>query len=125
MPVVISAGHWQQRGWFLQRIGASWRWHVGGIDCDGGQAVPMGRWTHLAAMYDGSKAVLFQDGNPAAQKAGEPVRASWDGGLFVGHYSGDQSAPFQVHGLMGGVKYYVRPLTAEEAARSFQAGPPK
>jgi hypothetical protein len=46
MPVIVSCGHWRQAGWFLQRLGNVWRWHVGGIDCDGGQPAT-GQWTHL------------------------------------------------------------------------------
>ena len=36
MPVVVSCGRWNEAGWFLQRFGSGWRWHVGGINCDGG-----------------------------------------------------------------------------------------
>ena len=38
MPVVLSCGAWNQAGWFIQRLGNAWRWHVGGVDCDGGTA---------------------------------------------------------------------------------------
>ncbi|MCX7827296.1 MAG: hypothetical protein N2689_17335, partial [Verrucomicrobiae bacterium] len=61
MPVIASCGAWKQSGWFLQRIGRGWRWHVGGVDCDGGQ-LTTGRWIHLAATWDGKTARLFQDG---------------------------------------------------------------
>src|SRR5690606_18872103 len=43
MPVLVSCGVWNQSGWFLQRLGGVWRWHVGGVDCDGGQPA-VGRW---------------------------------------------------------------------------------
>ncbi len=52
MPVIISCGRWQDRGWFLQKLGGSWRWHLGGTDCDGG-GVPTGQWVHLTGTYDG------------------------------------------------------------------------
>ena len=52
MPVVVSCGQWETAGWFLQSIAGRWRWHVGGIDCDGGRSAA-GRWTHLAGIYDG------------------------------------------------------------------------
>ena len=52
MPIVVSCGLWNHAGWFLQRIGGVWRWHVGGLDCDGGQPA-VGRWIHVVATFDG------------------------------------------------------------------------
>ncbi|OQB87177.1 MAG: hypothetical protein BWX88_00588 [Planctomycetes bacterium ADurb.Bin126] len=124
MPVVLSAGLWRSRGWFLQRIGAGWRWHVGGIDCDGGTGA-VGQWTHLAAVFDGRQARLFQDGKQVAEVDCAPVRTPWENPMYVGQYSGTQEASYQVSGWIGQVKVYVRPLTQADAARAFQAGPPK
>ena len=31
MPIVVSCGHWNKSGWFLQWLGNRWRWHVGGV----------------------------------------------------------------------------------------------
>jgi hypothetical protein len=125
MPVVVSCGHWQQAGWFLQRIGAGWRWHVGGIDCDGGAPAP-GRWTHLVGSYDGKTARLFQDGRLVAEKAGSAIRRPWKGALHVGQYSGGPGAPYQVNGWIAGVKIYGRVLAARDvkaASEKKPAGP--
>jgi hypothetical protein len=61
MPVILACGEYQGNGWFLQRYGGGWRWHLGGISCDGGRPV-VGKWVHLAGSYDGRTARLYQSG---------------------------------------------------------------
>jgi len=122
MPVIVSCGHWRHAGWFLQRIGAGWRWHVGGIDCDGGKPAP-GRWTQLVGTFDGRDTRLYQDGHQVAQKAGAANPLPWSGPLHVGQYSGGPSAPYQVNGWISGVKIYNRTMTAEDVATAFQNKP--
>jgi hypothetical protein len=122
MPVVVSCGHWRQAGWFLQRIGAGWRWHVGGIDCDGGKPAP-GRWTHLVGTFDGRTTRLFQDGQKVAEQSGHIIQATWNGPLHVGQYSGGPSAPYQVNGWIAGLRIYNRVMNAEEAADAFKQKP--
>ena len=117
MPVVVCCGHWQQAGWFLQRIGDGWRWHVGGIDCDGGKPA-IGRWTHLVCSYDGQRARLFQDGRLVAEMGGQAVRTAWGGRLYVGQY-GAPGPGFQVTGWVSGVKVYSRCLPAKDVAKAF------
>jgi hypothetical protein len=124
MPVVVSCGLWQRAGWFLQRLGAGWRWHAGGIDCDGGKPVT-GRWTHLVGTYDGHKTRLFQDGVLVGEKIGEASHVPWDSPLFVGQYSGGPDAAFQVNGRIRGVKIYNRALPADEVKAASQAPPAK
>ncbi|MFP4057059.1 MAG: LamG-like jellyroll fold domain-containing protein [Candidatus Brocadiia bacterium] len=123
MPVVVSCGRWRQAGWFLQRFGAGWRWHAGGIDCDGGEPA-RGRWTHLVGTYDGATARLFQDGRRVAELAGEALRAPWRGPLLVGQYSGGPRPQYQVVGQIADLRLYRRALPPAEVARAFQAGPP-
>lgn len=113
MPVLVSCGVWQQAGWFLQRLGGQWRWHVGGIDCDGGKPA-VGRWIHLVGTYDGTTARLFEDGVPVAEAKGVARSEAWNGPLHVGQYSGQPGAAYQVCGQMAGLKIYHRPLPAQE-----------
>ena len=117
MPVTVSCGHWRQAGWFLQNLGGRWRWHVGGIDCDGGQ-VQTGRWVHLAASYDGRMARLYQDGSLVGEQAGAANRAPFTGPLHVGQYSAGPNPDFQTTGRIRGLALYQRPLTAAELAIS-------
>jgi len=122
MPVVLSCGHWKQAGWFLQRIGGGWRWHVGGIDCDGGKPAP-GRWTHLVGTFDGRTASLFQDGHLVAEKAGHAVQTPWNGPLHVGQYSGGPGPQYQVTGWIAGLRIYGRALPAADAKAASEAAP--
>jgi hypothetical protein len=122
IPVVLSCGHWNQAGWFLQRLGNTWRWHVGGIDCDGGQPAE-NRWIHLAASYDGQTAALYEDGKLVGERSGRFNTVPWPGDLHVGQYSGQPGPEFQVTGRIQGVKIYHRPLEAEEVALSAQKRP--
>ncbi len=126
MPIPVSCGHWNQAGWFLQRIGGGWRWHVGGIDCDGGRPEP-GKWLHVVGTYDGQTARLYQDGRLIAEKAGAAVLARWSGPLHVGQYSGSPGPQFQVTGQIRGLKVYSRVMPPHDVAAAFKAAsaPPK
>jgi hypothetical protein len=110
MPVVISAGRWRQAGWFLQQIGGRWRWHVGGVDCDGGAQPPLGQWTHLRAVWDGTRSKLFQDGRLVADVACPADLAPWNGPLLIGQYSGSPAPQYQTRGRVKDVKIYIRPI---------------
>ncbi len=123
MPIPVSCGHWNQAGWFLQRIGGGWRWHVGGIDCDGGRPEP-GKWLHVVGTYDGQTARLYQDGRLIAEKAGAAILARWSGPLHVGQYSGGPGAPFQVTGQIRGLRVYSRAMPPHDVAAAFKAAAP-
>jgi len=115
MPVIVSCGVWNQAGWFLQRLGGVWRWHVGGVDCDGGRPAE-GRWVHLAAVYDGQTLRLYEDGVQVAERAASVDASVWPGELHVGQYSGGPAPAYQVTGRITGLKIYHRPLNATEVA---------
>jgi hypothetical protein len=115
MPVFVSCGRWNQAGWFLQWLGGRFRWHLGGVDCDGGQPAT-GRWIHLAGVYDGQNLRLYQDGTQVAHCPAAPITAPWPGPLHIGQYSGDASAQYQLHGRIRGVKLYHRALETKEVA---------
>jgi len=121
MPVVVSCGHWRQAGWFLQWLGNSWRWHVGGVDCDGGRP-ETGKWLHMAGTYDGTTARVYQDGKLLAETSGAFNTAPWPGELHVGQYSGGPNADFQVNGQIRGVKVYHRALNPEEITAAASEG---
>jgi hypothetical protein len=120
MPVVLSHGAFLSSGWFLQRYGGGWRWHLAPVSCDGGRPV-VGRWTHLVGTFNGQRACLYQDGKLAASVDCFPNGTPWDGPLVIGQYS-QQADSYQVQGQIAGVKIYARALRAEEAAAKFAAG---
>ncbi len=122
MPVVVGCGHWNQAGWFVQWLGNRWRWHVGGVDCDGGTP-ETGRWIHVVGTYDGATARLYEEGKLVAETSGSFNTARWPGPLHVGQYSGGPNPDFQVNGQIRGVKVHHRALTAEEIAGAADEEP--
>ena len=123
-PVLVSCGRWREAGWFLQRLGERWRWHVGGVDCDGGKP-ETNRWIHLVGAYDGKTLRLFEDGVQVADASGGVKTDAFPGDLHIGQYSGGPSDDFQVTGRMAGVKVYHRPLSTTEVADASRAKPRK
>ena len=121
-PVLVSCGEWRQTGWFLQRLGEQWRWHLGGLDCDGGPTV-LGRWVHLVGTFDGTTARLFADGVKVAEAQGTPRTEAWPGELHLGQYSAGPDANFQVNGRLARLKIYHRVLAAGEIAESAKSKP--
>ena len=120
MPVVAAAGAFASHGWFLQRYGGGWRWHLAPVNCDGGRPA-VGRWTHLVGTFDGQQACLYQDGQRVAHVAGVPSRVPWNGPLVLGQYS-SQGPAYQVHGGLKGFQLYARALRPAEVAEHFRAG---
>ncbi|MGL4943093.1 MAG: LamG-like jellyroll fold domain-containing protein [Thermoguttaceae bacterium] len=108
MPVLVSFGSWNRAGWFVQRIGSGFRFHYGGIDCDGG-TFRVGEPTDIVATYDGTTCRLYQDGKLVAERAGAAKLAPWDGSLVIGQYSGGVAPPYQCIGEISGVQIYRTP----------------
>ncbi len=121
MPVIVSSGRWNEAGWFLQRIGAGYRLHIAGINCDGGSPTP-GEWVHLAGSFDGQTTRLYQNGKLVAEARGGVKPPPWTGSLLVGQYSGGIGPQYQVTGKIAKVKTYSRTVTAEDVMSSFKAG---
>jgi len=120
MPVILACGAFNRSGWFLQRYGRGWRWHVGGVSCDGGKPL-VGEWVHLVGTFDGRRARLSQNGRLASDVACQPNRKPWTGPLCVGQYT-SVAPDYQVRGVISGVKFYQRAVRAEEIAASFGEG---
>jgi hypothetical protein len=121
MPVILACGEYQQNGWFLQRYGGGWRWHLGGVSCDGGKPI-VGEWVHLVATYDGRTARLYQNGKSVSQVNCQPNREPSNHPLIIGQYT--RNAPdYQVKGRVAGVKIYQRAVTPAEIASAFEKQP--
>ncbi|MDR1964999.1 MAG: hypothetical protein LBQ50_14605 [Planctomycetaceae bacterium] len=104
MPVLISFGRWNESGWFVQWIGNRLRWHVAGVDCDGG-SLTLGQWTHCVCQYDGNSLRIIQDGKPVAEKAARIRKTrSWTGSLMIGNYSGGTGEQYQLKGSVRDVR---------------------
>ena len=122
MPVIVSCGEWRRAGWFLQWLGARWRWHVAGIDCDGGSP-RAGEWIHLVGTFDGHTARLYENGRLVARKSGVANLARWGGPLHLGQYSAAPAPAYQVLGQVRGLKVYARALSPAETRAGRDAPP--
>ena len=120
MPVILNCGQYNGAGWFLQRFGGGWRWHLGGVSCDGGRP-SVGRWVHLVGTFNGRRVCLYQDGKLVASVDCSPNRTPWSGPLILGQYS-SQAPQYQVTGRIKGVKIYHRALKPNEVANSLEKG---
>ncbi len=105
MPLLVSNGSWNQAGWFVQKFGGGFRFHFGGIDCDGGIATT-GKWTKLLGTYDGKKIRLYQDGKLVGETSGGLNTAPWPGKLLIGQYSAGVGPSFQTKGQIRNVAVY-------------------
>ncbi len=107
MPIILGNGTWNQSGWFLQRIGDGFRFHVAGIDCDGG-ASSAGNWMRLLGTFDGKRLRLYQDGRMVAERIATPDRKPWAGPLLIGQYTGGLGPDYQTKGQIKDVRIYQR-----------------
>jgi len=123
-PVVVSCGQWNGTGWFLQKLGGTWRWHLGGVDCDGGKP-EVGRWVHVVATFDGRQARVYQDGVEVASKSCSPNPAPYTGSLLIGQYSPGPAPSYQVTGRVADVKIYRRTVRQKQAEAMFKAARPQ
>ncbi len=112
MPVLLGFGQFNGAGWFLQKIGGLWRFHLSGVSCDGGQ-VPMGEWVRVVGVYDGQTARLYQNGQQVAEVAVPTVPPVYSQELYVGQYTAQNEKPYQFTGKLKGLALYRRILNAE------------
>lgn len=84
------------------------------------EALPLGKWVHVAATYDGRVMRLYQDGDlvGSLDRIGkvQPIRTH----LCLGSYDRAHKAHFT--GLLDEVRFLSRALTAEEVARRCAPG---
>ncbi|MGL6196692.1 MAG: LamG-like jellyroll fold domain-containing protein [Thermoguttaceae bacterium] len=109
MPIIVSNGSWNQSGWFIQKLGNGFRFHFGGVDCDGG--VPeTGKWFKLLGTYDGKTLKFYVDGKLVAEKPANVNLAQWGGNFYVGQYSAGVSGDYQTIGEIKNLRIYKRVL---------------
>jgi hypothetical protein len=112
IPVVVSNGYWNQAGWFFQYFNGRWRFHVGGVDCDGGSP-KIGEWMHIVGTYDGSTLRLHENGILVAERLAVVNKTPWTRNLVIGQYSGQIAPQFQVRGRIKDVRIWHRVLNLE------------
>jgi len=112
MPVLLGFGQFNGAGWFLQKLGGQWRFHLSGVSCDGGQ-VPLGQWVKVVGVYDGQMARLYQNGQLVAEAAVPASPALYNQELYLGQYTAQNDKPYQFNGKIREFALYRRVLNAE------------
>ncbi len=112
MPVVLGFGAYNGAGWFVQKFGGRWRFHLSGVSCDGG-VVPVGEWVRVVGVYDGQRARLYQNGQQVAEIEVPAGPAVYHQELQVGQYSSKSEKPYQFTGKIRGLALYSRVLNGD------------
>ena len=123
MPVVLSFGHWDGPGYWLQLFGGGVRFYLPVQRIlDTRPPPPLGSWHHLACTYDGQTSRTYLDGKETGSLETGPIDlAPWGGELRIGQYS-DLGAEFQTRAQIDEVHIYQRALSADEVRRDFESG---
>ncbi|MGQ9731675.1 MAG: LamG-like jellyroll fold domain-containing protein [Candidatus Zipacnadales bacterium] len=122
IPVMLSFGHWEGPGYWMQLIGGHVRWYLPRQKYLDGGAIALGSWHHLCGTYDGTISRLYIDGEQVANKfIGQIDLTPWPGELRIGMYS-DIDRQFQTYGQLDEVRIYQRTLPADEVKQHFVAG---
>jgi hypothetical protein len=122
IPVMLSFGHWEGPGYWVQLIGGKIRWYLPVQKHLDVPAPSTGEWHHICCTYDGLVSRVYVDGKPAgSREIGSIDLTPWGGELRIGQYS-DIDDQFQTLGQIDDVRIYQRALSAEEIANSFGVG---
>ncbi|MBR6436193.1 MAG: hypothetical protein IKS45_06775, partial [Thermoguttaceae bacterium] len=112
--VLLSYGHWNN-GWFIQNFEGVWRFHIGNVNCDSEEKIPLGKWVHVDAILENGQAKLFQDGKEVASAPLDAPSRFWLGDLFIGQYGLEQKPAYQFNGEIRNLKIEAaRKKSAEE-----------
>ncbi|MBM3476672.1 MAG: hypothetical protein FJX75_25650 [Armatimonadetes bacterium] len=121
IPVMVSFGHWENLGYWMQLIGGTIRWYLPVQNILDAGSTPGPGWHHLCGTYDGRLSRLYMDGKEVgAKEVGQVDLTPWPGEFRIGMYS-DIDAQFQTNAQFDDVRVYQRALTAEEAQQHAAA----
>ncbi|MBM3497098.1 MAG: hypothetical protein FJX74_00355 [Armatimonadetes bacterium] len=116
IPVMVSFGHYEGLGYWMQLIGGSVRWYLPVMKILDAGSTPGPGWHHLCGTYDGRFSRLYIDGQAVGSRdVGQVDLAPWPGEFRIGIYS-ETDEQFQTHAQFDDVKVYQRALSAEEVA---------
>jgi hypothetical protein len=122
IPVLLSFGHWEGPGYWLQLFGNGMRWYLPVQRILDTAPIPVGAWHHVCCTYDGRMSRVYLDGKEVGARDLGPVDlAPWPGELRIGQYS-DLEDQFQTLGQVDAVRLYQRALSAEEVRHGFEKG---
>ncbi|MBN8248672.1 MAG: hypothetical protein J0L84_14685 [Verrucomicrobia bacterium] len=128
LTCALSSGQFAspRTGWLLYQSAAGWNLRLynnngaaTSLDITGGGPPVAGSWYHLVAVYDGTKAMLYVNGQVAAEGIPSGYVPGASGGLAIGARA---DASFYWNGTADAVALYPSALSAATVAGHFAAG---
>lgn len=122
MPVLVCHGVWDTDGFFVQRLGGRVRFFIAGAGMLDAGVIPLRRWTHVAAVYDGSRLTMYIDGLRAGSNdASGPGMIPSNRPLRIGRYE-LPGTEYQPEGWLADVRVYAHARSEREIKADFDAG---
>ncbi len=112
-----SSGGGDNQYRLLKEWGDNMVFHVPGISPDRLEfpgCPPLGEWTHLAAVYDGSRMIVYYNGAVRGQQNSTGQMGTSDGTLCIGTKHETAPAGDEYNGMLDDVRIYDRALSASE-----------
>lgn len=116
IPVMVSFGHWEGLGYWMQLIGGKIRWYLPVQKFLDAGSTPGPGWHHLCGTYDGRFSRLYVDGTEVGSREVGPVDLRpWPGEFRIGMYS-DTDEQYQTCAQFDDVRVYQRALAGPEVS---------
>jgi hypothetical protein len=118
-PTIFAKGHWEASLGLNAGTGKLESWINNASQLVGTTAVPLGQWSHVALVYDGTNRIFYVNG-AFAGAGSAPVINPDITNSFIGNVVPNDSASF--NGEIDEVTIYNRALSPAEIAANFDAG---
>jgi hypothetical protein len=115
-----SSGGGDNQYRLLKEWGDNMVFHLPGVSPDRLEfpgCPPAGEWTHLVALYDGSRMAVYYNGILAGEQDSSGVIGVSDGPLFIGTKHQTAPAGDEFNGMLDDVRIYNRALSESEIRR--------
>ncbi len=119
MPVFVCHGAWGMDGFFVQLLAGRVRFYLAGVGTLDTGGIEVGRWTHIAATYEGTEMAVYINGKRAGSIPVHGEITPCGRPLYVGRYD-QEGDSWTVNSYMAGVRIYPFALTDAEVARHYQ-----
>ena len=118
-PTIFAQGHWDASLGLNSGTGALESWINDGSQLVGATAVPLGQWSHVALVYNGTNRTFYLNGAYAGGGSAPAMSAETDTSS-IGNVVPNDSASF--NGGIDELSVYSRALSFDEIAEIYLAG---
>jgi len=118
MPVLLCHGAWEWDGYYIQVSTGRFRFYLHGAGfIDGGQAI-IGKWHHIACVWDGAEMAIYQDGKEVARKQALANHTHSARNFYLGRYE-HSGREYEFNGFLTDIRIYPVALTTEQIATQY------